>query len=223
VAVRERSGRRPPEMGSSGRPAIVAAATRLFAQRGFAETSMRQIAEAAGVSKAAIYHHFRDKDGLYRCLLEEAIDSLTAAMKRVLDDGPAPAQLARAVARHLQFAAEHADLLRVLVGEELRTTDRRKRLDGVIARHRTEELAVFRTVLERGIARGEFKPVDPVLSAQALAAVIHVLDAGMLSAEPPLPVTEAVANMMDVLMNGLGVSPVSAQDIARYLDEVKTT
>lgn len=222
MAVRDRS-RRPSDIVISGRSAIVAAATRLFARRGFAETSMRQIAEAAGVSKAAIYHHFRDKDRLYRSLLEEAIDSLTRAMKRVLDDGPAPGALARAVALHLQFATEHADLLRVLVAEELRPTDPRKRMGNVIARHREEELAIFQTVLERGIARGEFKPVDPVLSAQALSAVIHVLDVGMLSADQPLPVSETVGNMMDVLLNGLGASPVSTEDIARYLDEVKTT
>jgi len=223
MAVRERPGRRRNETVTSGRSAIVAAATHLFARRGFAETSMRQIAEAAGVSKAAIYHHFRDKDRLYRSLLEEAIDSLTGAMKRVLDDGPAPAALAHAVALHLQFATEHADLLRVLVAEELRPTDPRKRMGNVIARHREEELAIFQTVLERGIARGEFKPVDPVLSARALSAVIHVLDVGMLSADQPLPVSETVGNMMDVLLNGLGASPVSTEDIARYLDEVKTT
>lgn len=223
MAVRARPARRSAEIATSGRSAIVAAATRLFAQRGYAETSMRQIAETAGVSKAAIYYHFRDKDGLYRTLLDEAIDSLTAAMKRVLDDGPAPAQLARAVALHLQFAAEHADLLRVLVAEELRTGDRRRRLGNSIERHREEELAVFQTVLERGIARGEFKPVDPVLSAQALAAVIHILDTGLLMADPPVPVTEAVQNMIDVVLNGLGAVPVSPEDIARYLDEVKRT
>ncbi len=222
MAVRQRSAR-SPEIGASGRSAIVAAATHLFAQRGFAETSMRQIAEAAGLSKAAIYHHFRDKDRLYRSLLEEAIGSLTEAMKRVLDDGPAHGALARALALHLQFAAEHADLLRVLVAEELRPTDPRRRLGNVIARHREEELAIFQTVLERGIARGEFKPVDPVLSAQALSAVIHILDVGMLSADQPLPVSETVANMMDVLLNGLSAAAVPADDIARYLDEVKTT
>ncbi|HEV8338795.1 MAG TPA: TetR/AcrR family transcriptional regulator [bacterium] len=222
MAVRDRPGRRPAEAGISSRSAIVAAATRLFARRGFAETSMRQIAEAAGVSKAAIYHHFRDKDRLYRSLLEEAIESLTAAMKRVLDDGPAAAALARAVALHLQFAAGGADLVRVLVAEELRA-DPRKRFGNVVARHREEELAIFQTVLERGIARGEFKPVDPVLSAQALSAVIHVLDVGMLSADQPLPVSETVANMMDVLLNGLGATGVPKDDIARYLDEVTAT
>src|SRR3989304_2945717 len=76
---------------TSARPAILAAARHLFAERGFAGTSMREIAEAAGVSKAAIYHHFRDKRRLYRELLDEGINTLTAAMRRLPDKGPARA------------------------------------------------------------------------------------------------------------------------------------
>src|SRR3989304_4777794 len=103
---------------TSARPAILAAARHLFAERGFAGTSMREIAEAAGVSKAAIYHHFRDKRRLYRELLDEGITTLTAAMRRLPDEGPARAQLARILLLHLEFARAHADLLRMMVHEQ---------------------------------------------------------------------------------------------------------
>ncbi|HBE91853.1 MAG TPA: TetR/AcrR family transcriptional regulator, partial [Gammaproteobacteria bacterium] len=48
-----------------GETAILDAATRLFAERGFDGVSMRQVSEAAGVSKANIYHHFESKEALY--------------------------------------------------------------------------------------------------------------------------------------------------------------
>ena len=48
------------------RPVIVRAATSLFAERGIDGTSMRDIAEAAGVREAAIYRHFAGKDDLAR-------------------------------------------------------------------------------------------------------------------------------------------------------------
>ena len=48
------------------RPAIVAAATRLFAKRGIDATSMRDVAAAAGVREAAIYRHFRGKEEMAR-------------------------------------------------------------------------------------------------------------------------------------------------------------
>jgi len=204
-----RSARQP----SSARPAILAAARRLFAVHGFAETSVREIAAAAGVSKAAIYHHFRDKNRLYRELLNEGITTLTAAMRRVLDDGPASVQLARIVLLHLEFARAHADLLRLLVREQWRKE--RRGAGAGIARHHEEEVAIFAAVLQRGIAAGEFKPVEPQLSAQALCAVVDILSAGYLMASPPVASTEVAQNAMDVLLNGLAAAPVTAEEIAR--------
>jgi AcrR family transcriptional regulator len=54
------------EKPATRRPAIVRAATRLFSRRGIDATSMRDIAEGAGVREAAIYRHFAGKDELAR-------------------------------------------------------------------------------------------------------------------------------------------------------------
>lgn len=50
---------------SGPRPRILAAATRLFAEHGYAATSMRAVAEAAGCTKPALYYHFGSKDALF--------------------------------------------------------------------------------------------------------------------------------------------------------------
>jgi len=197
----------------SARPAILAAARRLFAQRGFAGTSMREIALAAGVSKAAIYHHFQDKRHLYRELLDAGIAALTAAMRRIPRDGPARAQLARIFLLHLEFAREHSDLLRMLVREQWRAGERRP-VSAAIARHRQEEMALFAAVLQRGVAGGEFKPVDPALSAQALCVVTDVLSAGYVLAAPPVAAAEVAKSVMDVLLNGLAAKPLSPAEIS---------
>lgn len=200
-------------LARSARPAILAAARRLFAQRGFAGTSMREIAQAAGVSKAAIYHHFQDKRHLYRELLDAGIAALTAAMRRIPREGPARAQLARILLLHLQFAREHADLLRMLVREQWRAGERRP-VSAAVARHRQEEMALFVAVLKRGIAGGEFKPVDPTLSAQALCVVTDILSAGYVLAAPQVAVAEVAQNVMDVLLNGLAAAPLPPGEIA---------
>ncbi|MDR7470549.1 MAG: TetR/AcrR family transcriptional regulator [Armatimonadota bacterium] len=200
-------------LSPSARPAILAAARRLFAQRGFAGTSMREIALAAGVSKAAIYHHFRDKRHLYRELLDAGIAALTAAMRRIPREGPARVQLARILLLHLEFAREHADLLRMLVREQWRAGERRP-VSAAIARHRQEEMALFAAVLQQGIAGGEFKPVDPVLSAQALCVVTDILSAGYVLASPPVTAAEVARNVMDVLLNGLAATPLLPDELA---------
>ncbi|MCB0152930.1 MAG: helix-turn-helix transcriptional regulator, partial [Caldilineaceae bacterium] len=52
------------------RAAILAAAQRLFVERGYRGISMREIAEAVGMTKAALYYHFRDKEQLFVALLQ---------------------------------------------------------------------------------------------------------------------------------------------------------
>ncbi|MCU0254575.1 MAG: TetR/AcrR family transcriptional regulator [Acidobacteria bacterium] len=58
----------PPEAGASTEERLLAAAERLFAERGFAATSVRDITAEAGTSVAAVNYHFGGKDNLYRDL-----------------------------------------------------------------------------------------------------------------------------------------------------------
>jgi AcrR family transcriptional regulator len=50
---------------------VLDAALRLFSRHGYGATSVRQIAEEAGVSVGAVYHHFPDKETMFRSLIEE--------------------------------------------------------------------------------------------------------------------------------------------------------
>src|SRR5690606_27841845 len=83
-------GRAPPagEPGSSGgrvggvdttRDQILTEAAALFAERGYHGLSMRELAEAAGISKANLYHHFRNKEELFLAVLLANVERLAAA------------------------------------------------------------------------------------------------------------------------------------------------
>lgn len=65
---------------------LLEAATRLFSKHGYANTSVQQICIEAGVSKGALYHHYKSKDailyGIYQPLLEMQIDSLQEIIKQ---------------------------------------------------------------------------------------------------------------------------------------------
>jgi AcrR family transcriptional regulator len=56
--------------GLATREHIVAAATRLFAERGYDDTSIEAVLQTAGISRGALYHHFNGKDALFAAVLE---------------------------------------------------------------------------------------------------------------------------------------------------------
>ncbi|MDL2288128.1 TetR/AcrR family transcriptional regulator [Oscillospiraceae bacterium OttesenSCG-928-F05] len=75
----------------STRARIIDAATELFAEKGVKSTSIAQIAETSGISKADIYHHFTGKDQVLVCVLDKAMDLLEEdilkAMKVTMEFG----------------------------------------------------------------------------------------------------------------------------------------
>ena len=59
------------------RQALIRAARELFGEQGYAATSVDEIARQAGVTKGALYHHFRDKDDLFRAVVEDVKRDVT--------------------------------------------------------------------------------------------------------------------------------------------------
>jgi AcrR family transcriptional regulator len=65
------------------RAAIVKAAKRLFGERGFASTTMDNVATAAHVAKGAVYHHFETKEALFEAVFDEVSQDLVGEVDRV--------------------------------------------------------------------------------------------------------------------------------------------
>lgn len=74
-----------PHPASATRGQILSAAARLFSQRGYANTTLRQIARASGIQAGSIYHHFEGKDEIAACVLDEGMVAVTDAVRRRLD------------------------------------------------------------------------------------------------------------------------------------------
>ena len=81
-----------------GKEALLDVAYDLFVQRSYAEVSMQEIAEAAGMTKGAPYYHFKNKDDLFLQVFNREADRLIAGFLSCLDgDDPFPVQLRAAV------------------------------------------------------------------------------------------------------------------------------
>ncbi|GAA2685324.1 MULTISPECIES: TetR/AcrR family transcriptional regulator [Actinosynnema] len=97
------------------RTAILAAAFRVFAARGYAQACVRDIADEAGVAKPTVYNHLTDKESLFRESLLAAADRARVRLDAALDGLRAPGDPAVALARAVGELAE------VLASDEVRS------------------------------------------------------------------------------------------------------
>lgn len=86
--------RRTKEEAQATRSSILDAAERLFHQRGVSRTSLHDIAEAAGVTRGAVYWHFVDKGDLFNAMMDRALlpfEAMTQVLNGAIDSRPLPA------------------------------------------------------------------------------------------------------------------------------------
>ncbi len=116
-------------MERGGRSQILDAAERLFAERGFAGASLQQIADAAGVSKAAIFHHFENKQALYCAVVERACEGVRRLLDELLaeDEGDALLRLAEWRRRDLEEMRANAPVVRLILRELTMGEDKQAR------------------------------------------------------------------------------------------------
>ncbi len=112
--------------GTSGKQAILEAAERLFAERGFAATSMRDLAEAAGTSKALLHHHFGSKEELYQAVISQVVGRYTERQQAQLQPGVDPQKsIIEGMRTLFRFYQETPNLVRLGTWAQLEGTSTR--------------------------------------------------------------------------------------------------
>lgn len=102
----------------NGRTRILDEAARLFLARGYAETTLRDIADAAGVKAGSIYYHFDSKEDLLAEILDQGIDRITSTVDEALAEARPDAadRLRAAIAAHLTALFQHGPYTAAHVG-----------------------------------------------------------------------------------------------------------
>lgn len=145
---------------------ILRQAIALFASAGYSGVSMRDVATLVGISAAALYHHFPDKQALYLAAMTREFESASASMRAVLEsDSPAIGRLQDFVERFTELVAgdEH---LRLLVQREL--------LDGDDTRLALLAEHVFRELHDAvvALARELDTDLDPYMLANSIIGLV---------------------------------------------------
>jgi AcrR family transcriptional regulator len=94
---------------------IARSAAKLFAERGYDATSVREIVEAAGVAKPTLYYYFRSKEGLAQALLTVPLSGLVATLRNLVTTEADPIRcMQRVLEAHYTFCREDPDRARFI-------------------------------------------------------------------------------------------------------------
>lgn len=215
-AGKRRRGTKDPEQM---RRALKQAAMKAFAEEGFDGARADRIARDANANKAMINYHFGGKKGLYDAVLQEALLPARDAVRDLLSrDLPAEVQLRRFVRTISERMEAHPALAPMIVREAMSGG---RHLEESFAPIVVEMFRGLATIIERGVAAGVFRPVDPFrthLAVMGPIAFFHatgpfrerLVEQGMIPAEP-VAARDFAQHVADLVLNGLkgqgGVGP----------------
>lgn len=188
------------------RQTILQSALEAFAQRGYSQTTMDEIAAKAGVSKGALYWHFKDKKTLFLAVCEERASALEKAMRSALEEpGTTLDKIARLLISTLRFCAKNRPFAVILgflrvrqdpavglqAGEPLRTWY-------------SEARSILSQVVQKGIETGEIREVDPSLTASLIIGTVDGLVFQWLMDPEGCPLTPKVTEeVAELILRGL--------------------
>jgi AcrR family transcriptional regulator len=153
------------------RERILDGATRLFVAYGYRGVAMREIAEAVGVSKAALYYHFKDKEDLFLAILTANLDGIerlvraarTAATTRARIGGMTRALFAQAPAQRA--------IIRLASQEMAHMSQEARAAFGQL--YQKKFIGQIEAILSDGIGHGELRAVDVRLATWLLLGMMY--------------------------------------------------
>jgi len=183
-----------PARDDDVRARIFAGALRLFSQRGFAATSLREVAEEAGASKPMIYYYFGSKEDLYGSIVQEILEEMATAIRQRLAPGAPPHERLLEFCRaYLDYFMSNEDVIALVLREVFGLGDAMRR---------------FSETLGEQVRR----PLDEILEAGMESGVFHVDHVGRCATA-----ITGVLNMF-ILAHVFGGTRLDADDIVHQVE-----
>jgi AcrR family transcriptional regulator len=206
---RRRAEHRPDE--------LLDAALALFVEKGYAHTSVAEIASRAGVSKGALYLYFPSKQAVLEGLVKRAVAPIAAQAVQAADLNTGDMRhalrailtvVATALSDPGTFAVPKIVIREAVVAPEIAEMYRRAVFDTV--------LPPATEILRQAVAQGKIRPVDPEMTLRSIIGpvIMHVLLAEIFGIVPEggLAPERLIANHLDILFNGL-FAPTEPSDV----------
>jgi AcrR family transcriptional regulator len=188
----------------TGRSRILRAARALFLDRGFADVSMQQIADAASITKATLYHHFRDKEDLFIEVVRRQHERIAQDLVDLIAGATSLEEQLRRIAVAF-FESDEGGFER-LMQDIHRHVDPERFASLHVELHVTSPSpeGVIRDCFARAIDAGEIGPHDPDLLATLFFSMVHGLRwVSEYSPSSTTYTTEDAARLPHILLHGI--------------------
>jgi AcrR family transcriptional regulator len=180
---------------------ILQEATACFVARGYEGASMREIAEAVGITKAALYYHFQDKEDLFMAILNASLEEISAVLDRAGSSAQdVRGQIDTAMRGLLDLPAERRALIRVASQEMVHVRPETRAAFNEV--YQQKFVGRIAAMLGEGMGRGELRAIDPQLAAWLLLGMAYpFFHPGQATAMP-----EIATALLSVFFEGLGAA-----------------
>ena len=184
------------------RQQIEDAASALFRDRGYAATSVRDIAQALNLQGGSLYAHMASKEDVLWSIVLRAADAFnTEVGPQAASDRSAPLKLRQMVRGHVSVVTSTQKDAAVFLHEwRFLSADRRAE----IARRRDDYEALYRGVIEQGIDAGAFQRVDSRLTAMAILSALNGI-ATWYRVDGPLAPDQIADQHADLFLHALEI------------------
>jgi TetR/AcrR family transcriptional regulator, cholesterol catabolism regulator len=180
---------------------ILEGAARLIFQRGYEATSMQEIAEACGLTKAGLYHHIKTKEALLLAIQHYGMDMFDdMVLAKVADIADPVARLRECMARNIALVTQDAskEVLIILHEHQTLTGTARDEINARKKRYVRFLESAFREASERG----QIRAVDPTLAAFSFLGMV-LWTYKWFRAEGKLSPRQLSDGMIDLFFEGL--------------------
>jgi len=145
--------------------------TRLFAQKGYHNTSMREIARDLEMNQASLYHYFDSKEDLLYTLITDAMDEALDTLEQICQSDLSPnGKLNEVLSFYTSYYAGDQDRLRLLVNEQDNLGEEYRQV--VIEKER-RYVGLIQSILKALADEGKMKPIPPSVATFAFFGMVH--------------------------------------------------
>ncbi len=186
------------------RTEILEQAEKIFARKGFHETTMAEIAGASGFSTGSLYHFFSGKEELYSLMVLEKVHLMYAEIQDAVNREQTIRGMIKAlVSAHFEYVEHHIDFYRLLVGHEsgLRSEGLKKLRERIVEEH-LKHVVFIEDVLKEGIGKQVLRALDTKFLANALMGIISYFKFSWIMNPDGTSLPAKVDDVLDVFLKG---------------------